>query len=180
MSWKLPITSEYVKEQMKHESTREYASDIYHIVKGYKYTNALEIGAAWGISALAILHAQPSGLLMSVDSSTRIRAPEEVKNAGLQDRYSYSIERSDEFWDRNKQTYDLIYIDGSHLYKDVKNDLYKAWDCLESRGLLLLDDYTHKYNVEQDYGVSLAVCEFLYDKKIKRILPTKHVLAIPK
>jgi len=36
--------------------------------------------------------------------------------------------------------WDLIYIDGSHDYQDVKNDFENSWSALRKGGLLVLDD----------------------------------------
>jgi predicted O-methyltransferase YrrM len=40
--------------------------------------------------------------------------------------------------------YDFIYIDGSHLAKDVLSDSVLSWPLLKVGGLLILDDYTWK------------------------------------
>lgn len=38
-------------------------------------------------------------------------------------------------------TYDFIYIDGSHIAKDVLTDACMAWPMLKSKGLMVFDDY---------------------------------------
>lgn len=52
---------------------------------------------------------------------------------------------------------ELIYIDGSHEYIDVKNDIISYTDLLQSGGIMFGDDYTFP-------GVSKAVEETLKDK----------------
>lgn len=37
--------------------------------------------------------------------------------------------------------WDLVYIDGSHEYDVVKQDISNSWPLLEEGGILLLDDY---------------------------------------
>lgn len=49
---------------------------------------------------------------------------------------------------------DLVYIDGSHDYEDVRDDLRRAWDCLAPSGILFGDDYVGWE------GVTAAVNEF--------------------
>lgn len=39
------------------------------------------------------------------------------------------------------ETYDFIYIDGSHLAKDVMTDACMAWPLLKPKGLMVFDDY---------------------------------------
>jgi predicted O-methyltransferase YrrM len=38
-------------------------------------------------------------------------------------------------------TYDFIYIDGSHIAKDVLTDACMAWPLLKSKGMMVFDDY---------------------------------------
>jgi cephalosporin hydroxylase len=44
--------------------------------------------------------------------------------------------------DKDVCRYDFIYIDGSHLAKDVLTDAVLAWQILEPGGYLAFDDYT--------------------------------------
>jgi len=45
--------------------------------------------------------------------------------------------------ERNQlERYDFIYVDGSHLAKDVLIDAVLAWQILEPGGYLAFDDYT--------------------------------------
>jgi len=41
----------------------------------------------------------------------------------------------------NKKTFDFIYIDGSHVGKDVLTDACMAWPLLKAGGLMVFDDY---------------------------------------
>lgn len=168
-SWSIPIKTEWMTEQSSHEPSMEYSKDIYRVASRLKDFTALEVGAAWGFSTLAILDAGAKHLT-SVDPNGLIKAPAEVEANGYKDKYVWTACRSDVFWKENQTTYDLIYIDGSHLYQDVKNDLYEAWKRLNPGGLLLCDDYDHKKNNTVDdngkfaeYGVSLAAWEFWRD-----------------
>lgn len=166
--FKLPEKSDWAIEQNNHGPTLEYAQEIYGIVEETGYTKALEIGCVWAVSTLSILLAQDNGTLLSVDpipqTNPSMHAMTEVRFNELQDRWDYFTGRSEAFWQQNKSKFDLIYIDGSHDYKDVKLDLMAAWICLDKGGLMLTDDYIHKHNADGDYGVSLAVLEFMQSK----------------
>lgn len=41
----------------------------------------------------------------------------------------------------DKQTFDFIYIDGSHIARDVLTDACMAWPLLKPKGLMVFDDY---------------------------------------
>ena len=43
-----------------------------------------------------------------------------------------------------ENSYDIIYIDGSHKTKDVLYDLVLCWDLLKKDGILIVDDYLWK------------------------------------
>lgn len=40
-----------------------------------------------------------------------------------------------------EETYDFIYIDGSHIAKDVLTDACMAWSLLKPKGIMVFDDY---------------------------------------
>ena len=44
-------------------------------------------------------------------------------------------------WRGSVGSYDFIYIDGSHVAKDVLTDACMAWPLLKSKGLMVFDDY---------------------------------------
>tara|TARA_B100002003_G_scaffold249191_1_gene284818 strand:+ start:36 stop:746 length:711 start_codon:yes stop_codon:yes gene_type:complete len=47
---------------------------------------------------------------------------------------------SDQFFLENKENFDCIYIDGLHLYHQVKNDIYNSLNFLNKNGVILLHD----------------------------------------
>lgn len=184
--FKLPQTTEWMQGQMEHEPTRSYAQEIYEIVREFPYSKALEIGSAWGVSGMAILTAG-KGYLTSVDPNVN-ELTNEVRANGLEQRLTPYLMRSEKFWLENKGTYDLIYIDGSHLYKDFKNDIYEAWKVLNPDGLLICDDITHPANMkgdptrdnEAEYGIAFGAWEFIKEHQITKIHTTTRLLYIYK
>ena len=60
-----------------------------------------------------------------------------------------------------KIKFDLIYVDASHEYKDVKEDMRLYWSLLNEGGYMLGDDYGGYWK-----GVTRAVDEFVLSKKI--------------
>src|SRR3990167_4741301 len=166
LDWSIPVKTPWMKTQEWHEPSMNYAKNIHKVSSRLKDFTALEIGAAWGLSTLAILEAGAKHLT-SVDPNQACEGQSEAETNGYKN-YVWNCVRSDRFWNENSTKFDLIYIDGSHLYDDVRNDLYKAWEFLNEGGLLLADDWDHKKNIEADggqseYGVSLACFEFWRD-----------------
>lgn len=47
---------------------------------------------------------------------------------------------SNEFFRNNKETFDLIFIDGLHELDQVRMDFYNALNCLSDRGYIVLHD----------------------------------------
>lgn len=166
MNWSIPVKTDHMKHEFKHKPSMQYAKDIYRVASTLDKPLALEIGAAWGFSTLAILEAGAKHLT-SVDNNIMAQGENEARANGYTN-YAWDCTRSDKFWSTNKTSFDLIYVDGSHIYDDVVNDLYEAWHFLNDGGLMLVDDWDHKKNIEVydcklEYGVSLACWEFWRD-----------------
>ena len=67
---------------------------------------------------------------------------------------------------------DLLYIDASHDYNDVKQDLALAWDCVAENGVIFGDDYLSWA------GVTKAVDEFCASRNLIVIgCPGKFAIA---
>ncbi len=47
---------------------------------------------------------------------------------------------SDQFFLENKKKFDIIFIDGLHIYQQVKNDILNSIDCLNDKGVILVHD----------------------------------------
>ena len=50
-------------------------------------------------------------------------------------------EKSDDFFSKNNEKFDVIYIDGHHKYDYVKRDFINSLNCLKKCGLLICDDF---------------------------------------
>jgi predicted O-methyltransferase YrrM len=147
---------------------------LYSLVKDNKFENILEIGFAYGISALFICEAlkeNGSGKLISVDpyQSTQWKniAVKHLEQAGLS-KYSKLMEEPSYsampkilsgikgFGSNSKDrvsgasSMDLIFIDGMHLFDYTLVDLFYADLLLKVGGVVVLDDIRHK-GVKQSY-----------------------------
>jgi hypothetical protein len=84
----------------------------------------------------------------------------EIKN------YKVEIFRntSDIFFKANNKEFDLIYIDGNHLYDFVKKDISNSLKFLKKNGIIVLDDY--KLSGWWKDGVTEAVNYFKKNNKV--------------
>lgn len=184
MKWKMPEKTEWARLQNKHEPTRSYGEEIYELARKFtknKKVEALEIGCAWGVSALALLMGGVNHLT-SVDVDPLNKATQEVEANGYRKQWKFIMMKSEQFWRDVVGKYDLIYVDGSHKYPTCQDDLMNAWERLRPGGILIADDFTHPKNQAVDidgttveYGVSFAVCNLIKEKRIKRIDSTTRL-----
>jgi predicted O-methyltransferase YrrM len=58
-------------------------------------------------------------------------------------------------------TYDIIYIDGSHLAKDVLTDAVLCWPLLKDNGIIIFDDYKWKLDRPVQLRPKSAIDSFL-------------------
>lgn len=183
MSWRMPENTEWAIKQNLHKPTVEYGREIFELVNKLKpdYKDALEIGAAWGVSTLAILMAG-KGKLVSIDKDPTVKAPSEVKANKYEYRWQFYNISSEEFWNNNQKTYDLIYIDGSHKYPTCRDDFINGYNRLEKNGLFICDDFKDHRNqrVDKDgstveYGTSLGLWELIEKFNITEIGTTTRL-----
>ena len=194
------------------KNKRGFGEDPFHsmwyfIFKKFRPTNILEIGVYRGqtLSLFTILSNSNS-----IESNIYGLSP--LDNTGdsvseyLQLNYKKDIEYNFKYFGLDypniieavsesdigsklisSQKWDLVYIDGSHEYKDVKFDVTRVLDSLNIDGLLVLDDsslYTdfnnisfEKYNLKTfkgHEGPSRIFKELLEDKSLKFLIGVGH------
>lgn len=128
----------------------------------------VDLGAGSGTTALAVLCARNMAHVFTFDhdavnlDSTR----EAVYNMNFQDRWASRLCKSWEGIDFMSERVDLLLVDASHEYEDIKRDL-EAWlPLVRASGFVWLHDYTPMIGVSTaEYpGVAQAIEEFLGDK----------------
>ncbi|MBD2464389.1 class I SAM-dependent methyltransferase [Oscillatoria sp. FACHB-1407] len=74
-------------------------------------------------------------------------------------------------------TYDFIYIDGSHEPSDVLIDAVLCWGLLKENGILIFDDYDFPLR-NPNYRTDIGINAFLdvFDSKIKILLQSHQVV----
>ena len=141
----------------------------------------LEIGSFEGRSAVFIRELDNICSLMAVDT---FEGSDEHKNIDFNKVYSnfkfnLNLDRnknidffrgsSDDFFLNNKNYYNLIYIDGSHNYEQVKKDFINSFNFLENNGYLICDDFLWlEYSkIELNPMKAIIECYDLYKQSLK-------------
>ena len=114
------------KERFSKKLHIEFPNNIYrwdliqHIINKYNFDNYLEIGCD------------------KDQSFSKIK----IKNKVGVDPVSGGTIRStsNDFFSINKDYFDIIFIDGLHIYKQVKKDILNSINCLNSNGIILVHD----------------------------------------
>ena len=144
----------------------------------------LEIGSFEGMSLLFFQYFLKVKDIFSVDFAKNKNFEKNIKNFK---NVKYFNLKSDLFFRKNiNHKFDIIYIDGSHYYKDVFNDLINSERKLKQDGLMIIDDLLLDLNYRKK-GMNFyedvigGVMMFLKEKKSKfKFLYVGHQLILKK
>ena len=75
---------------------------------------------------------------------------------------------SNEFFQNNKEKFDLIYVDGSHYIDDVVKDCANSFNFLNKNGLIIFDDFLWNYYKNINSNPVGAILPFI-KKNIEKI-----------
>jgi predicted O-methyltransferase YrrM len=144
-------------------NTIQYFNNNYDKVKNGEKIRVLEIGVYTGISLINIINHIPNSMGYGIDmwssyyennlleNMNDLKIEESfyknIKISGLEDRITGIKMKSTIAllnYIRTKETFDFIYVDGSHLLLDCYSDLILSWEILEKNGILAIDDYYYK------------------------------------
>lgn len=135
-----------------------YLEVLFGYAKGMQPKEILEIGMDQGASALALLRGAQDAKLLSVDIYPCQAGNERVMRDEVASRFTFVEADSREYLKKLPvESFDLIYIDGDHLYDVVKSDLQLAFLLIKKGGVILVDDCVQGH---QHFGVWQAVTEF--------------------
>ncbi len=128
---------------------RNEGDALYHLVRTLKPAATLEVGTAYGLSTLFICQAlrdNAAGRHTAIDPfQTHFRnlGLHNIHRAGLSDLLTFHEEPSQIVLARmvsEKRAFDLIFIDGSHLFDAVFVDFFFADQLIPVGGCLIFDD----------------------------------------
>ena len=151
--------------------------DKYHNFS--KETKILEIGIWEAESTKYIMQnylTHADSILEAVDIRIQEVAFEAVWELPEYERTTLIETSSDNFFDvLNDETYDVIIIDGDHLYPQVLRDGLNASKVLEDNGILVFDDVQlHKIPKYKDSGVKRALQELEQQWDLESLLDSKN------
>lgn len=169
------------KDSSRHELYRSRWKSLPELFKGLGFKLGAEIGVEKGVFSKRLLSKIPNLKLYSIDSWMPYKEYGFGKSTSRQERYykeakirlapynceiikDYSLNAVKKFKD---ETLDFVYIDASHTYENVKNDIGMWSKKVRSGGIVAGDDY-YIFKSGND-GVVRAVNEWIKEKKISTL-----------
>jgi len=134
----------------------EIRQHIFKFINPIEKHNILEIGSYEGLSACFFsdnLLSNEGSTLTCVDpfdisdtttpltTSTKDIFLGNIDKSNNKNKITFWQMYSNDFFLINNEKYDFIYIDGSHLEKDIINDMTEADKVLVTGGIMWMDDY---------------------------------------
>lgn len=127
---------------------------------GYPGLNVLEVGSFEGMSTCYLLDhilTSETASITCIDIFETIfgnkyehRFDFNISQTGAQNKVHKMVGQSKEILRTlSLESYDLIYIDGSHIATDVLQDAVLCWDLLKVGGILIFDDYKYETPIEK-------------------------------
>ncbi|MBF8249513.1 MAG: methyltransferase protein [Candidatus Levybacteria bacterium] len=167
------------KNQSKHELHRSRYRSLPRLFRKLGFKVGAEIGVEKGMYSKYLLARNPNLKLYSIDSWMPYGEFGFGKSADRQNRYyeeakvrlapynceiirDYSMNAVKKFED---ESLDFVYIDASHAYENVKNDIEMWSKKVRRNGIVAGDDY-YVFKSGND-GVVRAVDEWVKKEKIK-------------
>ena len=147
---------------------------LYDLVMSLKCKNALEIGMAFGLSALfmCIGLKKTNGKLTSIDPNQDTKWENigtlNIKRAKLQKHHNVIIGKSYNELPKllnKKKKYELIFIDGWHTFDYCLIDFFYSDLMLKIGGVIVIDDVLHS-------GVKKVVAYIITNYKHYELIPT--------
>lgn len=172
------IANQFYNHTKKFSFSRNYFnhnSEIWtDIFKKHNFLNRdltiLEIGSFEGMSILFFQYFLNIKKIYSIDIKENKFF---LKNIRKFNNIKFFKMKSDKFFKKKiNQKFDIIYVDGSHYYKHVFNDLKNSEKNLKKNGLLIIDDLLldlnyRKYSMNFYEDVIGGVLMFLKKTKLK-------------
>ena len=171
----------FKRENKKFLKTKKISNDFFSSNAYFFYSNIkklkekfsyLEIGSFEGNSSMFVARTFRNSILTCVDPWIKTEDYEKkILFSQIERNFRENVKKfgnikiikseSDNFFSKNKEKFDIIYIDGYHLAKQVYNDCKNAWKILKKPGIMICDDYMWSlYNKYED-NPCFAINKFL-------------------
>ena len=156
-----------------------FCTNVYYFfkhIRNYNNFDYLEIGSYEGCSAIYVANKFKVRKIFCVDIWERVKEEygdginfnDIEKNFDQNSKtypniYKYK-DYSDNFFLKNKKSFDIIYVDGHHLAEQVYKDAVNSWKFLNKGGLLIFDDYIWKNYQNLSDNPCYAINKFLKER----------------
>ncbi len=125
----------------------------------------LEVGLFQGRSALWMLEnvvSHPTSRMTGVDIQINPHLRANLEKSGAADRVTLLEGPSQRVLkEMPEESFDVVYIDGSHRGDDVLTDAVLAWRLLRDGGVLIFDDYVYEAGLPLELRPKLAIDAFV-------------------
>ena len=171
---------------MKYEFTQDWFSwspPIWEqVFKQLEVENILEIGCFEGRATTWLIENVDCKKIFCIDTFEGGEEHTEEIMEGVFDRWQSNVEIALEvsaynpdvqiieessfnglitLWDKSEE-FDFIYVDGSHVAKDVLTDACLAWHLLKRGGVMCFDDYGWGADLPETHKPRLAIDAFTH------------------
>ena len=140
----------------------------------------LEIGSFEGRSTVFIKELDNLESLMAIDTFEGSNEHKNIDFKKVYENFKHNLNLgrntyinflktdSDSFFRNCKNYYNLIYVDGSHHYEQVKRDFINSFNCLENNGYIICDDFLSSYydKIELNPMKAILDCYELFKKEL--------------
>jgi predicted O-methyltransferase YrrM len=138
-------------------------------LKGKPDLSYLEVGVYEGQALIWVFrnlltHETSTGVGIDIfeHQGLKDRFIENLERAGLEDRVTVLVGFSNEqLRSLEPRSFDLIYIDASHIAIDVMRDAVLCWDLLRDGGFLVFDDYAYTPHFPMELKPKFAIDAFI-------------------
>jgi len=154
-----------------------FCTHLHFLNSNLKHKNSikdiLEIGSYEGLSAIFFLNLFKHSNISCVDTwgggeqqpgedFSYIERNFDQNVSSYKSRLRKNKMTSDNFFKNNNEKFDLIFVDGDHHYNQVLKDASNAWKVLNSKGILIFDDYTYNHFKDNiKLNPAFAINEFI-------------------
>ena len=203
--FKIIKSHNYLKFQSNLNNKKEYFKNKYqfnyddwfsdnmnvweYYLKNLKEIKYLEIGSFEGRSAVFVGELNNVKEVTCVDTfeggdeHNNINFDLVYKNCSknlkkLNISYNLIKNSSHNFFQINDNKFNVIYIDGSHFYKDVKKDFINSMSCLVEGGILICDDFFwFFYEKKKDNPIgAILECYENYKKNLEILFVNNQII----
>ena len=178
---KIIESSVYLSFKSLDSRNKWFCNNLYFLSQSLKgltvIKNILEIGSYEGRSAIFFLKFFQTSSITCVDTWHGSDEHNKYNFEEIERNFDHNVRlfngnrlnkiktTSDNFFKKNQESFDLIFLDGDHSHDQVIKDANNAWNKLNLNGYLIFDDYLWWFYNDLKTNPAFAINKFLIEKK---------------